>query len=136
VDSRGDFFDTSTLHSRQCNLLELVIVEALEEPAVLFRQLCSHLWRRLLAQNVFQGCAFVCSTIWVGNCSCSSAAFLSFLVTREVRRFAGRNDYQQPPKSLAIEQLGKTATSRVATETIKGTQGHILFICDSARHAA
>src|SRR5262249_9043905 len=70
---------------------------------------------------------FVCSSR-DGSAAGRAAAFLPPLVAQQVRRLARREDHQQPPEPIAIQQLRKATLLGVAAEAVKGTERHVLLI--------
>src|SRR5262245_55080327 len=58
---------------------------------------------------------------------------LALLAEPELVGLASRDGDQEPPKVVAVVQLREAALPRPSTETIEGTQGHVLLVLTAAR---
>jgi hypothetical protein len=64
-----------------------------------------------------------------------AAAFPPPLVAEQVRGLAHRDDHQQPPQAVPIEQVGEAALLGGAAEAVEGRQRHVLLVGHAARRA-
>src|SRR5262249_53364315 len=124
----SDLFIAPTFHLPQCHRPQLQSAQAAQESFAFFGHLGGEFRTGLPAQELFEPPCIFTARGRRGSLYQAAAPLLPGLMAPQTGGLTRRDDDQQPPQAVAIAEIGEMALLGMTAETVKRTQGHILFV--------